>query len=102
MMRNAATDLMRKQQRGQEVEIDVVDELHFSDSADVQPVTSEQTERLQKALLLLRPEEQALLQMRFWGGLRIAEIAQELGLSYSATAVRLFRILHRLRASISC
>jgi len=50
---------MRKQQRGQEVEIDVVDELHFSDSADVQPVTSEQTERLQKALLLLRPEEQA-------------------------------------------
>ena len=102
MMRNAATDLMRKQQRGQEVEIDVVDELPFSDCADVQRVTSEQTERLQKALLLLRPEEQALLQMRFWGGLRIAEIAQELGLSYSATAVRLFRILHRLRASISC
>ena len=101
MMRNAATDLIRRQQRGREVEIDLVDELHLTDTADVQVVSSDRSERLQKALLLLHPGERALLQMRFWRGLSIAQIAGELGLSYSATAVRLFRILHRLRSSMT-
>jgi RNA polymerase sigma-70 factor (ECF subfamily) len=100
MMRNAATDLIRRQQRGREVEIDLIDELHLTDTADVQVVSSDRSERLQKALLLLNPGERALLQMRFWRGLSIAQIAEELGLSYSATAVRLFRILHRLRDSM--
>jgi len=101
MMRNAATDLIRRQQRGREVEIDLLDELHLTDTADVQVVSSDRSERLQKALLLLHPAERALLQMRFWRGLSIAQIAEELTLSYSATAVRLFRILHRLRGTMA-
>ena len=45
----------------------------------------------------LSDNDRELLQMRFWRNMTIAEIAGQTGLSYSATAVRLFRILHRLR-----
>lgn len=38
--------------------------------------------------------------MRFWKGLRIAEIAERTGLKYSAVAVRLFRILKNLREKL--
>jgi RNA polymerase sigma factor (sigma-70 family) len=100
MMRNAATDLMRQRQRGQEVEISWADELSVHETIEGQLVSSERTEQLRVALLFLSPEERKLLRMRFWGDLGIAEIAEQSGLSYSAAAVRLFRILHKLREKI--
>jgi DNA-directed RNA polymerase specialized sigma24 family protein len=38
--------------------------------------------------------------MRFWRNMEIGQIAKTLELSYSATAVRLFRILRRLREEV--
>jgi RNA polymerase sigma-70 factor (ECF subfamily) len=53
---------------------------------------------LAEALDYLSDNERFLLDMRFWQNLRIAEIAEKTGKSYSATAVSLFRLLKRLRA----
>jgi DNA-directed RNA polymerase specialized sigma24 family protein len=38
--------------------------------------------------------------MRFWKNMSIAEIARATGLTYSAAAVRLFRLLHRMRGHL--
>lgn len=98
MLRNAANDLVRRRQ---------VERLRFSSLQEhrpTEPLTDPQyaqdTENatlLAGALALLSEEDRELLRMRFWRNLSIAEIAAETGLSYSATAVRLFRLLHRLR-----
>jgi RNA polymerase sigma factor (sigma-70 family) len=94
MLRNAGTDLLRKRQRSAEVGLS--EHLTSLDtSEDVVP--QEQSERLGLALRSLSPEEQNLLRLRFWRGLSIAEIADISDATYSATAVRLFRILHKLR-----
>ena len=38
--------------------------------------------------------------LRFWNNMSIAQIAENLNLSYSATAVRLFRVLRALREAM--
>ncbi len=45
----------------------------------------------------LPPDERNLLHLRFWEGLPIGEIARRLGEPYSRVAVRLFRLLQRLK-----
>jgi RNA polymerase sigma-70 factor (ECF subfamily) len=57
----------------------------------------EWADRLAALLETLSDEERDLLRYRFRDGMQIAEIAAVLDLSYSATAVRLFRLLERLR-----
>lgn len=57
----------------------------------------ERAQRLRQALAELRAEDRALLRLRFWRGWSIREIAEKNGMSYTATAVRLFRILRTLR-----
>jgi len=52
---------------------------------------------LRRALETLPAEDQELLRERFWRSRPIAEIASARGTSYSATAVRIFRILRTLR-----
>ena len=44
--------------------------------------------------------DQELLQMKFWEGLTIQEIAERLGIKYSATAVRLFRLVDNLKKRV--
>jgi DNA-directed RNA polymerase specialized sigma24 family protein len=56
--------------------------------------------RLREALTFLRPEDLVLLRLRFWRGLSIQQIAGKNNLTYSATAVRLFRILKNLREKL--
>lgn len=51
-----------------------------------------------QALANLQPEEQELLRLRFWKDLSIAEIARQLRLPYSTVAVRMFRLLRKLRS----
>jgi RNA polymerase sigma factor (sigma-70 family) len=60
----------------------------------------EKAARLRKALRNLSSADRQLLQMRFWRNMEIGQIAKTLELSYSATAVRLFRILRRLREEV--
>lgn len=98
MMRNVVTDRLRKRFREQ----DRMEE--FLENVALQPrvfaeelPTDEKTARLRKALKNLNPADRELLQMRFWRNMEIGRIAKTMGLSYSAAAVRLFRILHRLR-----
>lgn len=92
MLRNAATDLLRQRQR--RIEQEVTEELPAPETPEPDAAVSE---RMRKALLALSPEERSLLRMRFWRGMSIAQIAEASNSMYSATAVRLFRVLHKLR-----
>jgi RNA polymerase sigma factor (sigma-70 family) len=49
----------------------------------------------------LSPEERALATMRFWEDLDLQTIADRLGISYSAAAVRVSRLLTKLRRRLA-
>ncbi len=55
--------------------------------------------RLQRMLRSLPADDRRLLQMRFWENRTVADIARELRQPYSRVAVRLFRLIERLKAS---
>ena len=97
MMRNAFLDFARRRQR--EVALDPPGQEqrapHSSEETEI--ATPHEINRIKETLRLLRPEERYLLRMRFWKNLSVKEISERLGISYSATAVRLFRLLSRLR-----
>jgi len=57
-------------------------------------------ERVRRALERLGEEDRRLLALRFWGGLSVREVARILGLGYSATMSRYFRLFHRLRRDL--
>lgn len=48
----------------------------------------------------LSPAEQRLVALRFWDDLSVQEIADRLGITYSAAAVRLSRLIRRLRKEL--
>lgn len=52
---------------------------------------------LEEVLDELSPDEHTLIRLRFWEDRSIGDIAAELGLSYSAASVRIFRLLRKLR-----
>jgi len=56
---------------------------------------------LQRALRTLKPDERALLAMRFAADLDSAEIAGQLGMSASGVRSRLARLLERLRVDLA-
>ena len=101
MLRNAANDLVRRRQiekvifRSLE---DAVPEEQAVEHASVQ--TAENASVLGDALESLHAEERKLLELRFWRNMSIADIARETGATYSNTAVRLFRILYKLRVQL--
>jgi len=94
MMRNAFVDLARGRLR--EVQTGAPFEL----SEEVEAQKAEDIERMKAALRSLRPEDRYLLRMRFWKNMSVDKISDLIGVSYSATAVRLFRILSRLREAM--
>jgi RNA polymerase sigma-70 factor (ECF subfamily) len=55
---------------------------------------------LARALRSLKPDERALLALRFVAGLDATEIAQQLGLSPSGVRTRLARLIGRLRRDL--
>jgi RNA polymerase sigma factor (sigma-70 family) len=98
MLRNAAADLLRKRFREREGLARYV----LEPKLPAEPGEDEiKAARLRAALLSLPAAERTLLKMRYWGGMTIAQIATYSGVSYSAMAVRMFRILNRLREEMA-
>lgn len=96
MIRNSANDLAR---RGWvELESSASLEQAISGLEEIHGPLEKQQARgwLAREIRRLKPAERALLYMRFWQGLRIAQIADLMGVPYSRIAVRLFRLLRKL------
>ncbi len=63
------------------------------------PVEPPTDRRLQRILRALPADDRRLLRMRFWENRTVADIARELKEPYSRVAVRLYRLIDRLKAS---
>ncbi len=73
---------------------------HLSEAAGPSDPTPEERLALRIALETLSEADRQLLEMRFWENRSIQSIADELGINYSAAAVRLFRLLRRLQTHL--
>ena len=100
MIRNASIDLMRRRAH-QPVSL-----IEGHDTLDPTPMQDQVLERrlrqdeLTAVLDGLSDSDRLLLTLRFWEELSIAEIAERFGMPYSSVAVRMFRLLRRLRAQL--
>jgi RNA polymerase sigma-70 factor (ECF subfamily) len=97
IVRNEVINTLRRKRRAISSEVALTEDLISAYDPTREKVRSDQAEQLRRALRSLRPEDQQLLQMRFWQKMNITEIARSTGLKYSTVAVRLFRILKNLR-----
>lgn len=97
MIRHAIVDIQRQKQREIKSLRLFSQETELHTGQELQELAVDQVARLEEELARLPQEERELLQMRFWERLTIEQMAKRQGISYSATAVRLFRLLHRLR-----
>ncbi len=101
MVRNGATNLIRDRRRKSAFEEPLPENIAFVfEESDSETGDPKRSVRLREALTHLSPDERTLLRLRFWRGLSIRQISEKTGISYSATAVRLFRILQRLRTRL--
>jgi RNA polymerase sigma-70 factor (ECF subfamily) len=95
MLRNAATDLLRRKSREQNWAEPEAVEILPGKSAPF-----ELRHLVQEQLLKLSSEERTLINMRFWEGLTIQQVAERLQVSYSAAAVRVFRLLKKIKGHL--
>lgn len=95
MARNQAREILRQQHRETRLGPAPPSVGHN----EPEPVGSETA--LRRELRRLTRDERELLRFRFWTGLPIAEIARRKQMSYSAVAVRIFRLLRRLRSRLA-
>jgi RNA polymerase sigma factor (sigma-70 family) len=94
-VRNAVVDLVR--QRGAEARA-VLRYLVARSTEEKEPTHQlEKQELIAKVLEGLTQEDQLLLRLKFWEDLSNSEIAARLGVSYSAAAVKISRLLNNLR-----
>lgn len=100
MMRNAFTDLARRRLHEVQAEALIEQTIAAELSEEVEAHRAEDIQRMKAALRSLRPEDRYLLRMRFWKNMSVDEISHLIGVSYSATAVRFFRIFSRLREAM--
>jgi RNA polymerase sigma-70 factor, ECF subfamily len=98
MLKNVALDLMRRRELEHRLFYPLEEDIAQQDSDTASSMAEHRTTTLREELRALPAEDRTLLRLRFWKNMSIREIAEETGLTYSATAVRLFRILHRMRA----
>ncbi|MGC2695540.1 MAG: sigma-70 family RNA polymerase sigma factor [Candidatus Angelobacter sp.] len=98
MLKNAAMDILRRREVERKLFRPLDTELPQSGSNEISDRSDDRRADLKEELRLLPAEDRALLRMRFWRNMSIQQIARETGLTYSAAAVRLFRIVHRMRA----
>ncbi len=101
--RNAVTDHLRslKRRGSLHVSLDRVPDL-VSDipSQEERVVREERIQRLLNGSQTLRKADQEILSLRYGSGLDNREIAEHLGISNNAVAVRLHRALKRLKAAV--
>jgi RNA polymerase sigma factor (sigma-70 family) len=97
IMRNAALDLRRQEKRQKTV----LDEAAYLQPAPLSQeeiiVTVLDANPLDSVIAQLSTDDRYLIRLHFWRKMSIQQIADRIGLSYSATATRLFRILRRMR-----
>ena len=93
---NEARQTLRRQRRAQLV--DLSDELSGPTGSD--PASTIGVVDLDRALRKLKPDERALLALRYVGGLDSNEIATQTGMSASGVPSRLARLLDRLRQDL--
>lgn len=96
MIRNAAMDRIRRRT----IERDLLIDMEEDEIASIDPETaappSNETLRLKRVLGSLNDDERELLHMRFWRNMSFEAIAAAIQISYSAAAVRMFRLLKRI------
>lgn len=101
--RNAVTDHLRalKRRGSLHVSLDRVPDL-VSDtpSQEERVLKQERIQRLLNANQTLRPADQEILSLRYGAGLDNGEIAETLGISPNAVAVRVHRALKRLKNAV--
>lgn len=101
--RNAVTDHLRAlRRRGSlHVSLDRVPDLVADvPSQEERVVREERIQRLLNGSRTLRRADQEILSLRYGSGLDNGEIAEHLGISNNAVAVRLHRALKRLKAAV--
>jgi RNA polymerase sigma-70 factor, ECF subfamily len=102
--RNAVTDHLRAlQRRGSlHVSLDRIPDLVADvPSQEERVIKQERIQRLLNGSQTLRKGDQEILSLRYGSGLQNAEIAEHLGISNNAVAVRLHRALRRLKSAVS-
>lgn len=101
--RNAVTDHLRalKRRGSLHVSLDRVPDLVADvPSQEERVVRQERIQRLLNGTQTLRKADQEILSLRYGSGLDNAEIAEHLGISNNAVAVRLHRALKRLKVVV--
>ncbi len=101
--RNAVTDHLRalKRRGSLHVSLDRIPDLVADvPSHEERVIRQERIQRLLNGSHTLRKADQEILSLRYGAGFDNAEIAEHLGISNNAVAVRLHRALKRLKASV--
>ncbi|MGD8319366.1 MAG: sigma-70 family RNA polymerase sigma factor [Gemmatimonadota bacterium] len=102
--RNAITDHLRalKRRGSLHVSLDRIPDLVADvPSQEERVVREERIQRLLNGSQTLRKADQEILSLRYGAGLDNGEIAEHLGISNNAVAVRLHRALKRLKAAVA-
>lgn len=101
--RNAVTDHLRslKRRGSLHVSLDRIPDLVADiPSHEERVIRQERIQRLLNGARRLRKADQEVLSLRYGAGLDNSEIAEHLGISNNAVAVRVHRALKRLKASV--
>ena len=101
--RNAVTDHLRslKRRGSLHVSLDRVPDLVADiPSQEARVMKEERIQTLLNGTQTLRPADQEILSLRYGAGLSNGEIAESLGISPNAVAVRIHRALKRLRKAV--
>lgn len=102
--RNAVTDHLRALRRRGSLHVSldrVPDLVSDSPTQEERVLKQERIQRLLNANQTLRAADQEILSLRYGGGLSNGEIAETLGISHNAVAVRLHRALKRLKRAVA-
>lgn len=96
---NQARDMMRKRHR--QAEVEYIGEQRREYGGGVDPATGIDALDMRTALRALKPEDRALLAMRYVAGFNATELSAALGISPSGVRNRLERLTARLREELS-
>ncbi len=102
--RNAVTDHLRSLRRRGSLHVSldrVPDLVAHEESPEVRMVREERVQTVLNASGSLRSADQEILSLRYGAGLANGEIAEAMGISANAVAVRLHRALARLKNALS-